>query len=208
MLKKIFTATLFIGLIGSFFSVLVLSNTNKKINEEKLSLMAENADYKYETKRFKEKYEQTIFSENDTIDNIALTDINSGKRPISDLLDSEKLIYRFYESTCVQCVEDELKILKNIEAQIGSDKIMIISDFPEINRFRALISRIEIKAPIFIYRDKINLSIDQDDDHHIATFFVVNPDRTVDLVYKSGGTQNIEDPYYQRILKYFNQKKN
>ena len=75
--------------------------------------------------------------------------------------------------------------------------ILIISEFDKMNQLRAIINRKKIKSPFFNYSNKLELPIDEDDDMKIASFFVIDKNLRTRFVFKAGGDQNIEDPYYK-----------
>jgi len=76
--------------------------------------------------RRSKKYEQTIFSENKKIKDVKIVSSKLDTLKLSSIINTPKLVYKFHQETCVQCVEDELSILKEISNIIGNENIIII----------------------------------------------------------------------------------
>lgn len=189
-------------LILSLISTLYVKQKSNKLIIKNHEINAELNDYKYIESRHKDKYEETLFSENIQLSDIAMINSNLDTVYLESIIDKPKLIYRFYQETCVQCYEDELDILKKLSEKIGIENVLIISDFGKMNQLRAIINRKNIKSSFFNYSNKLGLPIDED-DRKIASFFVIDQNLRTRFVFKAGGDQNIEDPYYRRILKFF-----
>lgn len=114
-------------------------------------------------------------------------------------MDNSKLVYRFYQETCMQCVEDELDIVSKLGDSIGANNIVIISDYDKVSSLKALIKRKKIKSNFFIYKKKFDLPIGND-NRDIASFFLLHNDLQTQFVFKAGGDQYISDTYYKRII--------
>jgi hypothetical protein len=174
----------------------------KGIDKNVIDIRTNLYDCEYNNKRFKEKYAQCLFSENIKISDVNLINPTSNTIALSEVVSNTKLIYKFYNSSCVQCVEDELDIVKQISDSIGVNNVIIISDYDNINRLSALIFRKKIQSSYFICREKFELPIEYD-ERAIPAFFLLDSDLRTKFVYKTGGDQNITDAYYNRVIKYF-----
>lgn len=203
--KKIIFFLLSLGLIISLFSTWSISRTLKSIHKENIELKSSLFNYEYNNKRDKEKYAQNLFSENQHLSDLALLDSNSDTISLASIMNNTKLVYRFYQGTCVQCVEDELDIAKQLADSIGANNILIISDFDKISSLKAITNRKQITSPCFIYKGKFELPIEKD-DNEIASFFLLDKDLRTRFVFKAGGAQNINDTYYKRVINFFKNK--
>ena len=181
-----------------FFMSQVIKTLNKNFND----VRSDFYDCEFLSKRSKEKYIQSLFSENIIISDVFLTCPSYDSILISRVINSAKLVYRFYKSSCVQCVEEELDIAKILADSIGVNNIIILSDYDNINMLSALINRKNIKSPYFIFNKKFELPI-EDDENAIPSFFLLDANLRTKFVFKAGGHQNIVDPYYKRIICFF-----
>jgi len=213
MIKKIFGVVLFLAFLVCCYTTYISSNRNRellvyvdKLESDKKDLLSSIEDFNYEDGRRLVKFKQAIFSESEKISDVKVVSSEFDTLQISSIINEPKLIYRFYQETCVQCVEDELDILKKISDVIGSEHIIIISDFDKMNMLKTIINRKSIPSDYFISKENMMLPIDNDEEK-IATFFTLDSNLKTDFVFKTGGEQYFEDPYYQRIIEYFNNNK-
>lgn len=203
-MKKILRIILYLGLVVSLYSTLIISKRSKIINLEYLQSKNSLDECEYIKKRILEKYTQNLFSENKIISNVYLINSEFDTIPIVDFVkNGTKLIYRFYEETCIECVEDELNIVKQLADSLGADNILIISNHKKVNSLKAMINRKGIISPSFVYNKNFNLPI-ENDENKIASFFLLDETLRTRLVFKAGGNQDINDPYYRRIIDFFN----
>ncbi len=189
---------LFVCLLSILFNSRVRKATDKSFTV----LRTELYDCEFKNNRNKEKYIQCLFSENINVSDIYLVGSNYDSISLSKVITSIRLIYRFYGSSCVQCVEDELDIIKQLADSIGANNIIIISDYDNINMLSAIINRKNITSSYFIFNKKFELLID-DDERAIPSFFLLDTNLCTRFVFKTGGHQNISDPYYKRIIWFF-----
>lgn len=201
--NRIILILMSLSLIASLFSTWSISRVAKKLNNENIELKSSLYNFEYNKERNKEKYAQNLFSENQLIPNLPLLNEDLDTTHISTIINSTKLVYRFYAETCVQCVEDELDIVKKLADSIGDDNILIISNFDKISSLKAITNRKQITSPCFIYKDRFDLPIEKD-EVEIASFFLLDKDLRTRFVFKAGGDQYIEDDYYKRIIYFFN----
>lgn len=111
--KNIIIVVLTLGLIVTLFFSRSTTRLCESLNKKNKAIISELNDYKYTSKRLREKQFQNLFSENQIIPNITLLNAKLDSVSLTSVVGSgTKLVYRFYEETCVQCVEDELDILK------------------------------------------------------------------------------------------------
>lgn len=207
MIKNILLAVLFIGLLVSLFPTFTLSKTVTDAKNRNIELQAELNNCEYINKRNDERSAMCILSENKNLPNLSLVNFNLDTIQISDIVGETKLIYRFYEGTCVECIETELDIVKQLGDSIGVDNIIVISDFKNINRLKAIINRKQIHSQCFIYSDRFDLPIELD-DIEVASFFLLEKDLLTRSVFKAGGDQSIEDPYYKSLMDFFKDRRN
>ena len=201
-MKKSLVVLLIIGLIVSLFSTLIISRTCRFLKEENLKLKSDLSDCLYLSARAKHKNNQCLFSENKILPNLLLLNNKGDSVRLKNIIHKSKLVYRFYSNTCVQCVEDELDIVKQLGDKIGAHNIVIIGDFEKINMLNAILIRKQITSPSFIYRSRFDLPIEKD-GNNIASFFLLSQNLYTKFVYKAGGNQNIDDYYYKRIINFF-----
>lgn len=202
MKKSLIQIILTILLCISSYSLFVLINTNNQLKEDIRKSNESLSDYKYALERSEEKFEQNIFSEDQIAKDIVLYGVNSESSKLSDIVKEKTLVYYFREETCLQCVEDELEILKKLEPVIGVNRILVISNHEKINSLKSLTQRKNISSKIFIRKDSLGLPIDID-DLYIATFFILDKELKLKFVYKAGGDQNINNAYFRRIKRFF-----
>ncbi len=201
--------TLFFSLIALTICLYVsVKNVKvaKKLAKENMELKGSIEEAQRKILSNKKSQNYNLFSENKKIGNIPLISMN-GRDTIDlvNVINKTKLVYRFYNGTCVQCVEDELDIVKSLEDSIGHTNIVIISNSKAVE-LKAIIERKKIASSGYIYQDKFNLPI-ENEPNEVASFFLLKPNLITDFVYKAGGIQDITMPYYSRIIEYFIEEK-
>ncbi|RED98399.1 hypothetical protein [Marinoscillum furvescens] len=141
-----------------------------------------------------------LFSENVQLPDVRLINSKNESKNLSSIFMEDKLlIYRFYDETCSQCVEDELDIVKQLEDSVGIRNIAIISTF-NLNKLISLIKRKEIRCSFYSYSESFPIPIEN--DRYVASFFVLEKSLYTRFVYKAGGDQIINSPYFKRIINY------
>ena len=160
-------------MLASFVSTFIISSNFKRLKIINGDLQTNLNDCEYINNQYLEKYAQSLFSEDRVVRNVYVSNNNFDSILLRDLIDSTKLIYRFYKESCIQCVEDELDIVKQLGDSIGANNILIVCDFDKINNIAAMITRKKIKSPYFIYQEKFALPI-ENDELYIPAFFLLD----------------------------------
>lgn len=189
-------------LLICLLTILFNSQVRKALNKSIIDLRSDLNDCEYNSKRNKEKYIQCLFSENKNISDVYLVGSTYDSILLSRVINSTKLIYRFYESSCVQCVEEELNLTKQLADSIGANNIIILSDYNNINMLSAIINRKNITSSYFVFNKKFELPIEYD-ENAMPSYFLLDANLRTKFVFKTGGHQNIVDPYYKRIIWFF-----
>ena len=202
MKKNYSTIILIITILICILSIVINLKIKRKFIDDRISgLKSELFNCEYNLTQNDEKFTQCISSENLKLSNLKLFDRNYDSISLKKLISGKKLVYRFYSSSCVQCIEEELDIVNQLADSIGVNNIIIISDYENINILTAIAVRKNIKSPFFIYRKKFELPIEFDPSS-IPSFFVLDTMLRTKFVFKTGGHQKISGPYYKRIISY------
>ena len=203
MLKNIVLIVLITTLIFSFATNFLIIKRYKISNLDNKRFKEEISQLEYLDSRSIVKYTQSILSENRFLKDVYLHYSNYDSIFLGQVIGDElKLIYRFYQESCDQCIEDELNIIKELGERIGYSKIILVGSHDNINGLKAIINRKNILSPFYNYRGKFNLPIEQDPEA-IPSFFVLDKNLNTDFVYKTGGNQSIDNPYFTRIIELF-----
>lgn len=205
MIKNVALVVLSLSMIISLVANFKIIRQFKMKSLEKNRLEGELADMEYLEKRRKIKFEQNLFSEAKVLDDVYLYSSSEDSILLSKAVNNgTNLVYRFYEESCNQCIEDELDIVKELGAKIGYDRILLIGQFSNVNHLRAMVARKNIQSPLYNFPRKFKLPFDQDVEA-IPSFFLLHKDLQTDFVYKAGGAQNFNFPYFKRIVEIFTQ---
>lgn len=202
MYYRFFKTSYLLILIFGFSCLFYLWQSNRTLVQNNKNLNNDILDLQYSIERTTQKYKQSIFSENIKVENVNLLDIRGNNVLLHTKIDKTKLIYLFFEDTCLECVEDEIEILLQLADIIGVNNIMILSNYTKMNKFKAFMNRKSVNIPFYLYEDSLGLLI-ENDDKSLSSFFLLNESCTTDFVLQAGGFQNINNPYFQRIIKYF-----
>ncbi len=191
-------------LVFLFAIVIYLSFELLKRNKEATNLIKEIAQYEYRLDKNKRKYGKEVFSDYQIMDNIYLTDIEGDSIQISQLLETPKFVYRFSCQSCFTCVEEDLKQIIQFGDIIGYQNIIIIADYENVRSLASIKNKYNIKSPIYIYKNRINLMVEAESESERATFyFIIDSTLCVKLVFLSESYTEFENLYLKRIEQYF-----
>lgn len=206
MKKYVYPTLVVLVLVVSCGSVVISSLKEKKMNKENLRTYKKYTDCSNQLYSLNNKRNLAYKSESRLFPNILLGSYNNDidSITIESLVSKPRLVYRFYEGTCVQCIENELDIVKQVGGYIGESNILLIYD-GDVKSMKAILLRKKISSPYFTYKKRFNLPFDQKklNKNDVSTFFVLDTNLRTDMVYVAGGHQDISMPYFERIKQYF-----
>ena len=90
-----------------------------------------------------------------------------------DIINSSTLVYRFSETHCNDCIEEQFMTLKNIDYR-KPENVILLSSFSSIKKIRILKDTYELKYDLYNLRG-INIPSDSLSKPY---FFVIDPDLT------------------------------
>lgn len=92
---------------------------------------------------------------------VELNDIEGNTINLLDLLaDKNKLVFRFSDQSCMDCVHQELKHLDEIVTQIGIESVLILVDTKNDRLLRILSEKVQFKNQFFSLKDPIQIQIE------------------------------------------------
>lgn len=194
-ISKYFTWILF-AVITCFFLFFNI-NIRKQSSEHKLreKLYADSiANYQTVIKDLAlfQKYEISS-SGNSILQDITLESIHGNKTSFETVVNKTYLIYRFTESDCIDCMEQQFLYIQELLSNMNFDNIILIGNFPSRHNIEAFKETFGIEWPVFNYTEKLNLPIE---DLNLPYFFVVNSDmKAYNFRVASGVTSLILENY-------------
>lgn len=146
----------------------------------------------------------SILNTNITVDDIALTSINNEIVQLSDILDNEKLIFRFNQSkACGPCIERVISILKELGELIGNDRIILIGKF-EYLKYLMLFKEVHLfEFQVYNYNNRWLKDYEGSKFSYEQVAGLLNKDLSLRMIYKPTELDSITDSYYQKVLKEF-----
>ena len=146
--------------------------------------------------------ERQLNAENTILNDFLLSDMQNSTIKLSEILDSIKLLYRFFPQTCPPCLERDLDSLKVIGKKIGSNNIIIISSFEESRLLKVLMQSNSVDYMAFNIRNSITSSLEYNNESK-PYLLIITKDRKVVLPFVLNDDPNVNSLYYTRIKKYF-----
>lgn len=133
-----------------------------------------------------------------------LCDINTMDNiNLQNVLKGTSLLYRFTESSCLDCVIQDLESLNLIADNLGADKILVIGGYENVRTFKAFANPMDLKYRCFNYPPSLDIPMQTDTSGTDVPFFmVVNPNLEILFPYfRDNKVQN--EKYLDRISTYF-----
>lgn len=124
---------------------------------------------------------------------------------LNEVIDQTVLIYRFFETFCIACIENDVDILKRLSKDIGVESIIIISDYDTTNKLASFRNYYGIEFKIYSYVDQFPIPIEPKFDK-TPYFFVLNPNLRTSFVWITDPGNEYKFPYFQRIRDIFLEK--
>jgi hypothetical protein len=135
-------------------------------------------------------------------DNLLL-DINTMKSVnLKNVLNGRtSLLYRFTESSCLECVIEDLKSL-NLIADNLSEKIVIIGGYETVRSFKAFTNNMDLKFRCFNFPPSLDIPMETETNATDTPYFmVVKPNLEIIFPYVRDGKDQTEK-YLDRISRY------
>lgn len=145
---------------------------------------------------------QQLLSENQTIDScLILLDENGDSISFQKIIEKSTIVYRFFDSFCFACVETDIGILKEIGKVIGSDRIILISDYTNTNKSKILKEKYSLEFRVFSCLGEISLPVETNFDQ-VPYFFVLESNLKTRLVYLTDSDNHYDKLYFRVIRQY------
>ncbi len=122
---------------------------------------------------------------------------------IKDELTRTKLIYRYTQVSCLACVETDLNILKMLGDSIGTQNIIVLSNYVELNHAKAYLNQMGVKSQCYNFNGKLNLTMEEDSITQPPFFFLLDKTMKIHFPYKTDDEHSINSSYFRRIIDYF-----
>jgi hypothetical protein len=127
-------------------------------------------------------------------------------KSISDIVNTSKIIFRYDDKTaCMECVEHTFKILNLMADSIGYNNVILITKFERIEHLKILLTRLKINFTCYNYKNDWIPIIENCKLPHREFIFVLGTDMRINFPKFIHSTDSINDYYYTRLFKYFNQ---
>lgn len=124
---------------------------------------------------------------------------------LNNKLTSKKLIFRYSELHCDECVDQQIESLKKYKERIGNENILILADYANINNLILFKRLNSIEIPVYRLSKKMNLKLEEKD---VPYFFVIDSSFTArDFFIPIKEIDGYTDNYLNIISeKHFNNK--
>lgn len=197
---KIYTKITFTSIFVLILVYFIISRYNYKllyynnrldtiISEETLNRLIDNTG-------------RQLNAENTILNDFLISDMQNSTLKLSEILDSTKLLYRFFPQTCPPCLERDLDSLKVIGEEIGFNNIIIISSFEEPRLLKVLMQSKSVDYMAFNIRNSITSSLEYNNKSK-PYLLIITKDRNVVLPFVLNDDPNVNSLYYARVKKYF-----
>jgi hypothetical protein len=153
---------------------------------------------------FKQKEILEIQTAHSFIPNHLLHEINSGDSIyLQNVIKTTSLLYRFTQSSCLDCVIQDIESLSLICDRLGVDNIIVIGGYESNRALRAVVSSLDLKYKCFNYLPPLDIPLQTGENgNNVPFFIVVKPNLEILFPYsRDDKTQN--DLYLDRISLYF-----
>jgi len=153
---------------------------------------------------FKQKEILEIQTAHAFVPNHLVFDINTGDSVyLQNIIKTSTILYRFTQSSCLDCVIQDIESLNLIRDRIREDNIIVIGGYESNRAFKAFASSLEMKFRCFNYLPPLNVPLQTEENgNNVPFFMVVRPTLEILFPYsRDDKTQN--DKYLDRISQYF-----
>ena len=152
---------------------------------------------------------QIQYSENLKINKEIIVTDSSGKTfPLKKVFQgNKKLVFRFKEVDCDECVEAELPFLKNIAKSIGSKNIILLASMSGINDLKIFNQTHHLNYPIYDISSELlfNNEIERLSSPYL---FLTDETLNTEMIFLPEKTlPNLSKIYYEKISKLWNQER-
>ncbi len=187
-----------------------LKSIKSQLFETKQTLIYREQDISYLNKNSKEIIE-TILSylqiDDLKLNNLGLVKLDSmsisgdcgNSKELEKIIDSDKIIFRFFQSSCTSCITKELDKLYLLSREIGSNKIVLLTDYLNKDIRWYLI---ENKINFEVYQTR-NASLGLEfEKYQIPYIFICSPNLKIKLPFVlSSKSSEYSDHFYKSIVK-------
>lgn len=178
------------------FLVLYYNNVNKYLSSD-----IEFKNTEISTLKYVRTWQ--LNSEQYKIDgSLKLLDEIGDYKNLNEIVNQTMFIYRFFESFCIGCIENDVEILKSLSKEIGIENIIIISNYNTINKLASFKDYYGIEFQVYSYVDPIPMPIEQNFEE-TPYFFVLNPNLRTSFVWITDPGHEYKFPYFQKIREFF-----
>ena len=134
------------------------------------------------------------------MENIKLVGVDNTIIRICDIIKAKTLVYRFSDRSCGTCVENDIMELKKLGSTIGSDNIIIISDYDNTRSLINFMSRFSMSFKCYNYQNKFALPIDHGSSMKESPFFlVISRNLEINFAHLSSEDDKITGIYFNRV---------
>ena len=150
------------------------------------------------------RWKMKLLTENRTLDNVELTDLNNEKVSMSSLISSPKLIYRFSDDFCKACIEDDIELLKLLGDSIGYQNIIIITDNDNARLLNIFKNTYQIESPCYNFTGCFNLKMENNSGQKKVPFFLLlDAERSIHFAFFTDEDSELTEIYMNKIRTFF-----
>lgn len=130
-----------------------------------------------------------------------LTDVNNNVFTWNTISLTSKLVFRFSQKNCIECVRAQIPFLKNISDKIGKDKVILLTSYDNRRDLMVILNEFNLDFKSY------NISIDEFSKYNnsienlgIPYVFEINADGEVEMLFfPLKETPEISKLYYRRV---------
>jgi len=201
-IKKIKTSSLIIIILIPV--LLFTSFEARRSRQQYIESVSEYIEFKHRNELLEIKYQKELITQCEKLMNIELVDVDDQTISIEDVVKEKMFVYRFTESTCQGCVEEDLERVLKLGRIIGFDRIVIIPDYRNIRLLQAFSNRPDIQSACYNYNRKFSLGIENHSgDKKQAFFLLLSKNLKIHYPFIASANPELNDLYFDMIVKYF-----
>lgn len=195
-INVLFTLTVLSNIIFLFVNLKDSYNNyvkeNKLINDSLWNLKIHNNDLLLTG-------ELMIKLQNEKLNNVLFSDENGDTTRLSDLISTyPKFIFKYSEVNCATCIDEQFKLIKEVEKKVGAHNIIIFTKYNSVRDLSKFIRTNKIEYRVLnMIDDKLSIN-----DSEVPYYFILDFHCIIKHPY-------IPVPHYSEpVLEYFSEVSN
>ncbi len=153
---------------------------------------------------FKRKEMLELRTAHSIIPDLKLVEAISGDTVLlSSITGKHLLLYRFSESSCIDCVIKDIEALKKLSKRVPPEQIIAVGNYSSSRSFKAMINSYSLSFLAYNYTFPLGVPLQSENyDNDVPFYLVIRPDFEVILPYsRDDEIQN--QKYLERIAEFF-----